>query len=1782
MAGKRRSRSGSTGDGATTTRSASKKKGDAMTKSQKKTKRAETETPPSREKAHHQSSTNEQMDDECSTTAVHMNNTDGEYDVMGQVLKFLELTNSSSRGGTFGGGGQSKSSNVCGDAYAKLLAGNAGVSSSQDDKEEREGRLRSTIKGLVDYLSPFADESSAVKFGGSTNVSSSMISKADIAKLLLPWAVKSVLRRASSSSAVVSSQDVVQTSQDWKTMEACLGIIMPASAAGASIDASILSTVFNQSNLNKLVPLAAKVALDASIASEGESAVLEQARSAASCFRAMVLVYRPTFDATCNDLLVLVDGLLAKLQEREWCKNDLLEEGEGLPDSSFRFDFQAAVVNSVVGLIWKLQQSGAANPKKIFALLASPSTLSALGRFYSTSTRYMKDCGDELPSTQELVKHILWRGLFHASHHVEGFRSMNLDNGSLINNTEPNPSLERKKSEDKKKRKVTCYQESMFASIRTALMDAGADAVGVAAIVPLLIEGFVHETRKWLTDRERDTRSGGIGGGGWARKPSADANVTALQFKLWCVLLEPMVSRVKDNNKEDKCSIPSNVRLAVLRSIQVSLSVLLKYDLYLPSYPDPEQRNFTYLQTLSDTMFLCAELSLDSGDDDDGALEISSQQDLCEILLSLQSLLQTNHHVLHANLQRLLLIAASCLPKISGESGRSGTEIARQQQLGGDLICAAVVTYSRLRQLEHLFAALLMQGRGQSEPSEAFLIFERIIQDIRNANEISRATLSCPQGQVRPIWSLFDESISKIAKATGNDESGETESLRYVVSVFVLFLRSIRIDTFSAAEIKSLCESSVRTSITALVSEGNFNGSDNGDFAQIGLTGISSRAEHGISLCGWLVDVHTRCSFWLDLSFDDVAGSSLLTGGSPQSGAMLQLLLTAANSQPKTGEQSFSENPPLQAALQHLACHRIEQLHSMIHQKEQLENVASQLGEDDVELNGSANLIAEARLLVGFAVQTAISCSKERGASNIDSTSGADWNVLARALSLWAPYSEAKHIDAFLSWVLSSLILPNDDSGLNKALQRDRDIARALVADASFYENTEISSQLFGAIITAAITAAKEATAPSSEGGATTRSAQKKNNRKRSRSFDSSGAYRTEGLLCVPSDTTSFQHLTVKSLAEAYKNVVGNDSSLRSTPSNCFAKGGGLDKALHLLRFADELPRDLVVRTCKPLHLDLLLRLDAYAQDLLCSSSGLLQQQICFASACKLALERVLVATSFPFTVDSHGSLCSSESQKVFLEATHRSCLRVSKLGYESLSDYSLRSGRVVELLLSNALLTYRNDSSLLETFADATDRVLSLEDGSGKAGAGFIAKILFLRSIARGLISADSGVLRSRDTTNEKRALDLFFPLAFFKGGFWKMLIDFIVVDKAGAYEEQAEILALQEAVLLVGDLVLYASSLPSKVSGPIEPFLQIATESVFRSVSDKAFSDNVDGNAPGSLRSSLYYLVASAPKLCCNLTSLDAPKVTLEMMKKHFKTSPGDPDSLLDAAFCGIVQHINAEQTCSLLAALINGLQNTAWETRYLDIASSVHAYHLILLSAKGQQQKSEVASVARYLSSVSQQLLCSAPRRLIERPARIGTKFLTTLIGKKDIILFSSQDAAALLASIITLLPPIPKGTLHEAKTDGNLTSSSDIYSECCAIVSALIKFYPKQLYGCTPSVISVLHSLLSHATVATGENAALMGIEFGKIAELLSAHSEVFKKHVLGLILFFVDSLVAGMSAATKRNLLPAIFSLLGLLSKHELHQLQVTMTPSSKSIFRSVFRDFQRLQYKGQY
>ena len=1764
MARKKRSGSGG-GDGTTTPRSTSKKKRDqhanddaVNTSSQKKTKRAKM---PSRE-AHRLPPTNDQVGDEA-LLAGHNMGIDEECDVMGQVP--------SGRGG----GGQSKSSNIYGDAYARLLAGSSEDSSSSCDKEEKEERLRSTVAGLVDYLSSAADEANDAKVEGRSSVSSSRLSKVDIVKLLLPWAVKSVLRRASSSSSVLSSNDA-EGALEWRTLSSCLDILMPATASNASsIDASIQSTVLNQSNLNKLVPLAAKIAMSDSVVDECESALLEQATSAASCFRALALVYRPTMDAACNDLLILVDGLSSMLQGKNYRGDDGNERVEDDEmNASFRFDFQAKVIESTVSLIWRLQQSGAANPKKIFALLSSSSTLSALGRFYAISGS---------SSIQDLVKNILWRGLFRASHHIEGFRSMKLDVGSLID-TKAQGALD-----DKKKRKVACYQESLLNSIREAILDVntGAVGVGVAAIVPLLVEGFVHETRKWLANRERDTRSGGIaGGGGGAGRPSAKANVTALQFKFWCILLEPAIAQVKRYNEEESRS-SNGVQRAILRCIQMSLSVLLKYDLYLPSYPNPDQRNVGYLRVISSCLLRFAESSLA---DDGGALSFSSQQEMCEILLSLRALLDSNHHILHNDLHRLVLLAAKCLPDILDENDSSDTDTPRHQQLGVDLVCASITTYASLRQLEHLFSALLLQKSAQSESSEALPLLERIIQDTRIVSEVSKAILSSPQGQVRPIWSLFDESVSKIMKNTVDDESGEANGLRYVIGAFILFIRSIRIDQYSAGEIKMLCERSVDTSIPALVSDSVGGESEENELDPFDLAEMSSNAVHGVSLCGWLIDAHTRCSFWLDLNFDEVAGSSLLSGGSRQS--MLKLLLHAANSQKATGDKNLFRNHSLQTSLQHLACHRIEQLHSMIHQKEQIENVASQLGEDDGS-KGSADLIAEARLLVDFAVRTADSCGREVMRNECSSTvsrKGGDWAVLDQTLSLWAPYSESRHIDCFLSWVLSSLVLSDDNTSTKSRI--DRDIAKALVADASFYENREISSQLLGVTITAAITATQKFMNSNSGSGDTTRkSARKSMKRKRSKSVDSGSASRAEALLCVPSDP-SFQALTTQSLTEAYHESVDEDSAVRSISPDSFAEGGDLGRVLRLLRFANSLPADLIARTCKPLHVDLLLRLDAYVQGLLHSSTGLnaelLQQLSSLSSACKLALERTIVAANFTMQADSTGPLCSVESQKAILQATQRSYVVAGKSHNHSFAKYSLHAGRVIELLLSGALHTHRSGSSLLEGFAEATDAIASQGNSSIEADSEFIANILFLRSITRGLIIIDSNVLRSRNPANGRRACDLFFPLAFFEGGFWKMLVDFIA-DYDAEKQGQTKLSAVSEAILLVSDLIRYASSLPSTAYVPIEPLLLKALERVFRSTFERSFHSNIDGSTTGPLRSSLYYLVASAPGLCCKLASLDAPMLSLEMIQNHFKISSGNPypDSLLDSAFCGIVQHSDIEQTRSLLAALVNGLQSTAWDTRSLYIASSVHAYHLILLSTKGQQQKAEVSSVARYFSSVSQQLLHSgAPDKeegsvLNERCAQIGTSFLATLIGKKDVLLFSSQDAATLLSRVINLLPPVPKTTQRGTK-DGKFLVSCNIYRECCAVVSALIKFYPKQLYGCAPSVISVFHSLLSQATEATGDNVVLMALEFGKLAELLTTHNEVFKKHVLGLILFFVDSLVAGMSAVTKKTLLPAIFSLLGMLSKYELHQLQVTMTPSSKSLFRSIFRDFQKMQYKGQY
>mmetsp|Transcript_27307 Transcript_27307/g.49617 ORF Transcript_27307/g.49617 Transcript_27307/m.49617 type:complete len:169 (-) Transcript_27307:195-701(-) len=142
---------------------------------------------------------------------------------------------------------------------------------------------------------------------------------------------------------------------------------------------------------------------------------------------------------------------------------------------------------------------------------------------------------------------------------------------------------------------------------------------------------------------------------------------------------------------------------------------------------------------------------------------------------------------------------------------------------------------------------------------------------------------------------------------------------------------------------------------------------------------------------------------------------------------------------------------------------------------------------------------------------------------------------------------------------------------------------------------------------------------------------------------------------------------------------------------------------------------------------------------------------------------------------------------------------------------------------------------------------------------------------------------------------------------------------------------------------------------------------------------------------------------------------------------------------------------------------------------------------------------------------------------------------------------------------------------------------IFNSCCAVVASLIAHYPKQLYGCPSPLFSLLLALLTHLLHANPKKGiSQKALEFVKICELLIPHKDIFKKHVVGLILCYIQSLNKGMNPTTKSRLMPSIYALLDMCSSFETRQINAMIDVPSKIVFAPVFQSYQKFyQYHGQ-
>ena len=367
--------------------------------------------------------------------------------------------------------------------------------------------------------------------------------------------------------------------------------------------------------------------------------------------------YKSQLDEVRKTLLCDVDSLLLNKNETDNVPHD-----------------QVAVVRATFETIYGLMEN--ANPKRLFAIVSSTDVLPRLGRL----SMVLSSSGND----EKLIQNILWEGLFHPFHHMDGFRTMSemkivpklevaqVPAAAVAAATEKDGG---KQKEDKKGgNNKTCFQAGLFHSVRTLLSSAEEDdnekddTIATANLLPRIVHGFFERIREHAMQKNKNN------GGSSATEMDAK-----LQLRFWCHLMLPVLESLFRKKKQRSVVVDN----ALLAAISQTLGLVLQYDAYLPSYNDPDEEHLTYLQSVANGLVRCV-------DDDTHSKRMIDHKSYA-LVTSLCNLILLNHRLLHGQLSTVTYYTCSCVPQKNQESNK--------------LLFTIVKTYRELRAIGDFLAA---------------------------------------------------------------------------------------------------------------------------------------------------------------------------------------------------------------------------------------------------------------------------------------------------------------------------------------------------------------------------------------------------------------------------------------------------------------------------------------------------------------------------------------------------------------------------------------------------------------------------------------------------------------------------------------------------------------------------------------------------------------------------------------------------------------------------------------------------------------------------------------------------------------------------------------------------------------------------------------------------------------------------------------------------------------------------------------------------------------------
>lgn len=969
----------------------------------------------------------------------------------------------------------------------------------------------------------------------------SLFSSQDICTLIIPWVVKRICTSPIEKIVKEEKNHIL-----WEALDLSLdGIIVNNDTSekddgvddndGAGINKLIFMTL-NQSSLQKIIHVAARVALSSPTITSTDGCSSSLSSNAANVFSHLIPFYTPTFD---NALKIILDIDRILLSYFQW--NQLSSSvGRTIEDIHPLLHLpidQVKVVLSALHLVYRrLLNSNTieTNVKR----LCSKEVLIALARLSLIRTQTKEDEADvdigintsTNSSCMDYVQKILWSCLYDfQALDFNDYRKVLLP--SIVLNSDKKEISIPKFTKNKKNCPFT-YRlfyilQDIFENFFTTKfmtkdknkIDSTSNILATAHLSILLFKGFVNESAIWdQLSRHSSKYHYNLKEKHNKRDDTTPISpkIVLLQFRFWALTIQPILQGLvkcttidktskwqKDNDNEKEYK---RIILSLFQCLANTLTIVIKDDVYLPSYEDKGQIHYMALASVAKQIVRWVDSKNNELDQvvSSSSSSIDSiqlpEQIIPQVIILFHQLLDLNHYLLHDHLSTIILFTMRSLNS------------NKKNIIFSQFLSSLLSTYSKLRQFQYFIECILHVAEKNND------IFDAMWNDKSIVDSLVSGVKNLPSGQVTLIWKMFDDWIvtGTNNKSMSDDHDVKQISikkgcLQFGVKLFVLFIQSLNVDKSIASTLQTLCEESMSSSINCLL-KSIFQERYESTRDVSNPTITSHAVKQGLLLLHHLIELYSQCHFWLNpirLS-NDAMSSFLLTSSTisekKQGKAMLNFLQLVCK---QWGEHLINSSDMdfveykfqnMLGEIQHLAIYQIQHLQSMLflEQEQGMQNKLLQLslssprfeeneieqGQNTSNIDAKNRMKEEIQLLVDFCFSLAINRNIDKNDArkikagqsfNMNCSSFTGWDVICKHLPLLAQLTiNPEHITKFLTWMFSLLAIDDKEYAecsltiaypLNETISVnqydiEQKLAASLLQDVSFYEVNQVAKQV--------------------------------------------------------------------------------------------------------------------------------------------------------------------------------------------------------------------------------------------------------------------------------------------------------------------------------------------------------------------------------------------------------------------------------------------------------------------------------------------------------------------------------------------------------------------------------------------------------------------------------------------------------------------------------------------------------------------------------------------------